>query len=154
MPLFLFLLIYYIYIHTFIHPSSIQWRPAAKVSSLPKLSLEITPWGALPGYEHGAARHTITTEPLTVCIAIKMYNVAHTDDDRGQSSAHCSPLLALEMKCKKNIKRLRKMKQISGVKEKPFASSLNICPEARDGIVKLLRSPGNDSKKSIPPAYL
>ncbi len=45
------------------------------------------------------------------------------------------------------------MKQISGVKEKPFASSLNICPEARDGIFKILSSLGNDSKESIPPAY-
>jgi hypothetical protein len=33
------------------------------------------------------------------------------------------------------------MKQISEVERKPFTSSLNICPEARDGIFKSFRSP-------------
>ncbi len=46
------------------------------------------------------------------------------------------------------------MKQISGVKEKPFTSSLIIYPEARDGTFKLFKEPGIQSKESILPAYL
>jgi hypothetical protein len=41
---------------------------------------------------------------------------------------------------------------VSEVEEKPFTSSLNICPEARDGIFKSFRSPEIDSEESIPPA--
>jgi hypothetical protein len=42
------------------------------------------------------------------------------------------------------------MKQISQMEEKPFKSSLNICPEARARIFKLLRSPRIYSKEPIP----
>jgi hypothetical protein len=55
------------------------------------------------------------------------------------------------LQCDSDRKRAG-MKQISEVEEKPFTSSLNICPEARDGIFKSFRSPEIDSEESIPPA--
>ena len=48
------------------------------------------------------------------------------------------------LQCDSDAKRAG-MKQISEVEEKPFTSSLNICPEARDGIFKSFMSPGIDS---------
>jgi hypothetical protein len=57
------------------------------------------------------------------------------------------------LQCDSDRKRAG-MKQISEVEEKPFKPSLNICPEARDGIFKSFRSPGIDSEESIPPAYV